>query len=329
MSEASFKALLIEERSKPPVLRKDLTEVDLPPGDVTIGVEYSSLNYKDALAITGKGNIIRAFPMVPGIDLAGTVIHSTTPAVVAGQSVIATGRGLGESFWGGYSTRARIQSRAIVPLPPGLTLRQSMVIGTAGFTAMISILKLEAHGLSPEGGEVLVTGASGGVGSFSIALLAKRGYRVVASTGRREEEPYLRSLGAARVIDRKTLSEVGHPLESESWQGAIDSVGGSTLANVVASICRGGSVAACGLAGGIDIPVTVFPFILRGVNLLGIDSNECPAELRNTAWKHLAEDTREILACDIAKEISLEEVPHFSEELLANHVRGRIVVRVA
>ncbi|HXR00247.1 MAG TPA: MDR family oxidoreductase, partial [Pseudomonas sp.] len=257
-----------------------LDEAQLPAGDVTVRVAYSTLNYKDALAITGRGPIVRSFPMVPGVDLAGTVEHSSNPDFQAGDQVLLNGWGVGEGHWGGLAQRARVEGKWLIPLPPAFSAAQAMAIGTAGYTAMLAVMALEKNGVTPDKGDVLVTGANGGVGSFSIAILARLGYRVVASTGRVDQSDYLKQLGAAEIIDRATLSEPGRPLAKERWAGAIDSVGSHTLANVCASTRYWGTVAACGLAQGMDFPASVAPFILRGVTLAGIDSVMRPRQDR-------------------------------------------------
>lgn len=305
-----------------------LDESRLPPGDVVVDVAYSTLNYKDALAISGKGPVVRAFPMVPGIDLAGTVETSTYPVFAAGDKVLLNGWGIGEQHWGGLAQKARVRGEWLTPLPQGLSLRQSMAIGTAGYTAMLCVMALERHGLTCADGDVLVTGASGGVGSIAITLLAKLGYRVIASTGRPQESDYLHGLGAAEIIDRRTLSEPGRPLQKERWAAAIDSVGSHTLANVCASIRADGAVAACGLAQGLDFPATVAPFILRGVSLLGINSVTRPEAERFEAWRRLARDLDAASLDAITREISLGDAIPAADELLKGAVRGRLVVDV-
>lgn len=306
-----------------------LDEAALPPGTVTVEVAYSTLNYKDGLAITGKGGgVVRRFPMVPGIDLAGTVLRSEDPAYQVGDAVLLNGWGVGEKHWGGLAQRARLEGDWLIPLPKELSARQAMAIGTAGYTAMLCLLALERHGLRPEHGEVLVTGANGGVGSFAISLLARHGYRVVASTGRPQEADYLKSLGAQEIIDRTTLSEPGKPLQAERWAAAIDSVGSHTLANVCASTRADGVVAACGLAQGMDFPSTVAPFILRGVSLLGINSVTRPKHERVEAWARLAKDLDLAQLDAITREISLGEALGAARDLLDGKVRGRLVVDV-
>lgn len=305
-----------------------LDEAQLPAGDVRVRVSHSTLNYKDALAITGKGPVVRQFPMVPGIDLAGVVEESRHPDFKAGDAVLLNGWGVGEGHWGGLAEQARLNGDWLIPLPAGFSAAEAMALGTAGYTAMLAVLALERHGVTPERGEVLVTGANGGVGSVAIALLAKLGYRVAASTGRPEEAEYLKSLGAAEIVERASLSAPGRPLARERWAGAIDSVGSHTLANVCAGTRYGGCVAACGLAQGMDFPATVAPFILRGVTLAGIDSVMRPRADRLEAWSRLARDLDKRLLAPITRTIGLEEVIPTAGELLAGKVRGRVVVDV-
>lgn len=305
-----------------------LDEAQLPAGDVRVRVSHSTLNYKDALAITGKGPVVRQFPMVPGIDLAGVVEESRHPDFKAGDAVLLNGWGVGEGHWGGLAGQARLNGDWLIPLPAGFSAAEAMALGTAGYTAMLAVLALERHGVTPERGEVLVTGANGGVGSVAIALLAKLGYRVAASTGRPEEAEYLKSLGAAEIVERASLSAPGRPLGRERWAGAIDSLGSHTLANVCASTRYGGCVAACGLAQGMDFPATVAPFILRGVTLAGIDSVMRPRADRLEAWSRLARDLDKRLLAPITRTIGLEEVIPTAGELLAGKVRGRVVVDV-
>ncbi|WP_285349104.1 MDR family oxidoreductase [Pseudomonas sp. ME-P-057] len=304
----------------------DIDDTQLPQGDVTVRVSHSTLNYKDGLAITGKGPIVRQFPMVPGVDLAGTVEHSSDPDFKPGDQVVLNGWGVGEAHWGGLAQRARLQGKWLIPLPAAFSAAQAMAIGTAGYTAMLAIMALEKNGLTPDKGEVLVTGANGGVGSFAIALLARLGYRVVASTGRVSESAYLTSLGASEIIDRATLAEPGRPLAKERWAGAIDSVGSHTLANICASTRYWGTVAACGLAQGMEFPASVAPFILRGVTLAGIDSVMRPRQDRIDAWARLARDLDVSLLPLISREIGLSEVIDTAHALMDGQVRGRIVV---
>jgi acrylyl-CoA reductase (NADPH) len=306
----------------------ELTLEQLPPGAVLVRVEYSTLNYKDALAICRGAPVVRAFPMVPGVDLAGVVEASTDPRFAPGDAVLANGWGLGESAWGGLARYARVSGEVLQKIPAGLDPRRAMAIGTAGYTAMLAVMALERAGLTPAAGEVLVTGASGGVGSFAIALLAGGGYAVTASTGRLAETAYLKSLGAREVIDRGALSNLGKPLQKERWAGAIDSVGGATLANVCASLKYRGLVAACGLAQGMDFPATVAPFILRGVTLLGIDSVRAPHAERAQAWERLSQELDPAKLELAVNEITLAEAVPAAAELLAGRIRGRLVVRL-
>lgn len=308
---------------------RQVPESALPEGDVTVQVSHSTLNYKDAMAITGQGGaVVRSFPMVPGIDLAGTVLQSADRRYQPGDQVVLNGWGVGERHWGGLSQLARVNADWLIPLPKGMQPEQAMAIGTAGYTAMLSLIALERHGLSPDAGEVLVTGASGGVGSFAVTLLADRGYNVVASTGRLDETDYLKSLGASEVIDRNVLSQPGKPLQRERWSAAIDSVGSHTLANVCAAIKEDGAVAACGLAQGMDFPATVAPFILRGVSLLGINSVTRPTAERLVAWERLAKDLDMAKLDAISQHIGLGEVVATAEALMAGRIRGRVVVNV-
>lgn len=310
---------------------QELEDERLPAGDVVVTVQYSSLNYKDALAVTGRGKIIRGdYPFVPGIDLVGTVEETSSERFSVGDRVIGTGWGLGETHWGGYSERQRVRSDGLVRLPEGLTALDAMKVGTAGFTAMLSVVELEAHGVHPGQGEVVVTGASGGVGSMAVAILSHLGYEVVASTGTASAHDYLRALGAVRIVDRHTFSGgPSRPLESARWAGAVDVVGGDTLAAVLASVGRRGCVAACGNAGGHVLHTTVFPFILRGVRLVGIDSNTSPHEEREAVWRRVVDDlpapALERIQADV---VPLEQVPEWSEALLEGAVRGRLVVDV-
>jgi acrylyl-CoA reductase (NADPH) len=307
---------------------QSVDEADLPGGDVLIDVAYSSLNYKDGLAVTGKGKIVRgSFPFVPGIDLAGTVAESTSDRFASGDEVILTGWGTGEDRWGGFAERARADADHLVALPDGMTLHEAMTIGTAGFTAMLSVMALEEHGVTPDKGEVVVTGASGGAGSMAVAILSALGYDAVASTGTESAHDYLRSLGAARIIGRDELGNgPARPMEAAQWAGAIDAVGGPTLAALIAQTDRHGSVASYGLAQSHELNTTVFPFILRGVNLLGIDSNTCPPERRVEAWQRL--DT--VLSSDtlgaIRQTIGLDEVIAYSDKITRGDTQGRIVI---
>jgi acrylyl-CoA reductase (NADPH) len=325
-----FKALLLEEKDGKVVPRMaELAEDALPAGDVTVAVEHSTLNYKDGLILQGLGRLVRQYPHVPGIDFAGRVLSSETPAWREGDPVVLTGWRVGEAHWGGYSLKARVKGDWLVTLPAGLTTRQAMAIGTAGFTAMLAVMALEDHGLTPDKGEVLVTGAAGGVGSVATAILAKLGYQVAASTGRPETHDYLRKLGATSIIERTSIEKLsGKPLEGERWAGCIDAVGGSTLAQVLTQLKYHASVAACGLAGGAKLEATVIPFLLRGVNLLGIDSVMCPKPRREQAWARLARDLPLALLESMITEAKLEDLPRLAGEILAGKVRGRVVVNL-
>jgi acrylyl-CoA reductase (NADPH) len=324
-----FRALLIEKTDAGQQVRlAQLDDAQLPEGDVTVRVEWSTLNYKDALAITGRSPVVRRFPMVPGIDLAGVVEASAHAGLRPGDRVVLNGYGIGESTFGGLAERARVKGEWLVPLAQAISTRQAASIGTAGYTAMLALLALERHGLRPGAGDVLVTGAAGGVGSVAIALLAKNGHRVVASTGRPQEADYLKALGASEIIDRAALSAPGKPLQKERFAGVVDSVGSHTLANACAQVRPGGAVAACGLAGGMDFPSTVAPFILRGVALYGIDSVLAPMDRRTAAWARLATDLSPALLESMTREIALADAVPAAEELLAGRVRGRLVVDV-
>jgi acrylyl-CoA reductase (NADPH) len=327
---AGFKALVLHEADGKVAPRiETLDEAQLPEGEVTVAVEYSTLNYKDGMVLSGIGRLVRTYPHVPGIDFAGTVTQSADGRFKPGDKVVLTGWRVGEMHWGGYAERARIKADWLVPLPAELTTRQAMAVGTAGFTAMLAVIALERHGLKPGAGEVLVTGASGGVGSTAIALLAKLGHQVVASTGRLAEGDYLKSLGAAELIDRATLSEKpARPLDRERWAGAVDAVGGNTLATVLTQLKYMGSVASCGLAGGSDLPATVIPFLLRGVNLLGIDSVMCPMGPRLEAWQRLARDLPLDKLESMIEEVPLAGLPALASKILAGGIRGRTVVKV-
>jgi acrylyl-CoA reductase (NADPH) len=326
---ATFKAIRIDKADKATTVSLTrFDEADLMDGDVTVRVEWSTLNYKDGLALTGKAPVVRRFPMIAGIDFAGTVEQSSHPAWKAGDKVVCNGWGMGETHLGSYAEKARVKGDWLVRLPDGMSARDAMAIGTAGYTAMLSVLALERHGLSPNSGPVVVTGAAGGVGSVAIAVLSKLGYHVIASTGRMSEADYLKSLGAAEVIDRAELSGPVKPLAKERWAGGIDSVGSTTLANVLSMTSYGGAVAACGLAAGMDLPSSVAPFILRGVCLLGIDSVMCPIERRKTAWDRLASDLDRAKLAEITQEIGLDQVVDHGARILAGQVRGRIVVKI-
>ncbi|UDY35031.1 acrylyl-CoA reductase (NADPH) [Dermatobacter hominis] len=306
----------------------ELDDDDLMEGDVTVDVSHSTVNFKDALALTGSSPVVRRWPMVPGIDLVGTVRAAGDDGPAVGDPVVLNGWGLGETHWGGYSQRARVQSGWLVPLPAAFTPAQAMAIGTAGYTAMLCVLALERHGVRAGDGPVLVTGAAGGVGSVAVSLLAATGHEVVASTGRPEEGDYLRGLGASDVIDRAELSEPGRPLGKERWAAAVDSVGSHTLANVLAGTRYGGTVAACGLAQGMDLPASVAPFILRGVTLAGVDSVMAPRELRLEAWERLASDLDVDHLEAMTSTHPLGDAPDLAPRLLAGKVRGRIVLEV-
>ncbi len=325
-----FRALLIEKTDAAQRIQvAQLDDAQLPEGDVTVRVEWSTINYKDALAITGRSPVVRKFPMVPGIDLAGVVEASASGAFRPGDRVVLNGYGIGESHFGGLAERARVKAEWLLRLPDRFTTRQAAAIGTAGYTAALALLALERHGLRPGAGEVLVTGAAGGVGSVAIALLAKRGHRVVASTGRPQEAAYLRALGAAELVDRATLSSPGKPLQKERWAGVVDVVGSHTLANACAQTKYGGTVAACGLAQGLDFPASVAPFILRGVRLQGVDSVMAPRARRERAWARLATELDFTKLDAMTREIGLGEAIDAAGELLAGRVRGRIVVDVS
>jgi acrylyl-CoA reductase (NADPH) len=326
---ATFRAILIRKTDEgQSVGLTDFDENDLMDGDVTVRVEWSSLNYKDGLALTGKAPVIRRFPMIPGIDFAGMVETSSHPDWKPGDRVILNGWGLGETHLGAYAEKARVKGDWLVPMPAGMTGREAMAIGTAGYTAMLSVLALERHGVTPDRGPVVVTGAAGGVGSVAIALLAKLGHQVIASTGRPEESDYLKRLGAAEIIDRAELSGPPRPLAKERWAGGVDSVGSATLANVLSMTRYGGAVAACGLAGGMDLPTFVAPFILRAVSLLGIDSVMCPQSVRREAWKRLASDLDRGKLQALTREIDLVEVLDAGKQIIEGQVRGRIVVKI-
>lgn len=323
---ATFRAVFVTQES---ISIQDLDSKQLPPGEVLVRVAYSSLNYKDGLAVTGKPGVIRTYPMVPGIDFAGTVEESTSPEFRVGQQVVVTGCGTSETMWGGYAELARLDAKYIVPLPKSMTLVQAMGIGTAGFTAMQAVIALERHGLKPGGREVLVTGAAGGVGSTAVAILAQLGYKVAASTGRPEQHEYLRSLGAATIVDRNELAQPSkRPLDSERWAAAIDSVGGDTLAAVLRAVETRGSVAVCGLAGSATLNTTVFPFILRGVNLLGIDSPKVDKAGRVEIWSRLATDLPLGKLDAMIQVRPLSEVFAAGEEILAGKTRGRVVIQI-
>jgi acrylyl-CoA reductase (NADPH) len=322
-----FKGWLIDKTTDS--VTTDLVDIDessLPDGDVLIDVAYSTLNYKDALAITNSGPVVRQFPMVPGIDLAGTVTESSRDDVPVGTKVVLNGWGVGEKHWGGLAQKARVSGDWLVPLPDNIEMQQAMAIGTAGYTAMLCVMKLEQLGVTPDKGEILVTGAAGGVGSVAIAVLAKLGYQVVALSGRAHEADYLKSLGATEIMLREQMTEAGKPLDKARWAGVVDVVGSQVLANACATTQYGGVVTACGLAGGMDLPATVAPFILRGVTLAGIDSVMCRKATRIEAWQRLSQDMDLTKLESITQTIFLAQVKEKAEALLAGTVRGRIVV---
>ena len=322
-----FRAILVEKSDAGQAARlAEIEESALPAGDVLLAVQRSTLNYKDALAITGKAPVIRKFPMVPGIDGAGEVLESSHPSFRPGDRALVNGFGVGESHWGCLAARARLDGNWLLPVPSAFSATQAMAIGTAGYTAMLCVMALERHGVTPAQGEVLVTGAAGGVGSVAIALLSRLGFRVVASTGRVAEAPYLTALGAAEIVDRTVLSAPGKPLQKERWAGVVDSVGSQTLANALATTRYGGTVAACGLAGGMDLPASVAPFILRGVTLAGVDSVMAPMALRREAWARLAHDLDPARLASMTREVGLAEAIPVAADLLAGQVRGRVVV---
>ncbi len=327
---ASFRAFVVNKTAEQFTAKvQPLTRDDLPSGEVLIHVAYSSVNYKDALACTPDGKVVRSYPFVPGIDLAGVVVESSDERFHAGDEVIATSYDLGVSHFGGFSEYARVRANWVVPLPQGLTLKEAMALGTAGFEAALAVHKLEKNGLTPQHAPVLVTGATGGVGSIAVNILAKLGHTVVASTGKQAEHAYLKELGASTILSREEVSaESNRPLEKELWAGSVDSVGGATLAYLIRTTKYGGSVAACGLTGGTTVNTTVFPFILRGVNLLGIDSVFCPMGLRRELWQRLASDLKPTKLDTISREVTLDELPQVTASLLMGGVRGRTVVRL-
>ncbi|WP_103333265.1 MDR family oxidoreductase [Pseudotabrizicola formosa] len=326
----TFRALMIvDHEGKPKAEFRDLTLADLPDHDVLVEVAYSTVNFKDGLAVSGKGRIARRLPMVAGIDLAGTVVESRSPDWAVGTQVIVNGWGLSETEWGGYSRFQRLKPEWLTRLPDGFSLEQAMAVGTAGYTAALCVLALEDWGtIRPDGAEVLVTGAAGGVGSTAVSLLAAAGYRVTAATGRPETHDYLAGLGASGFVDRATLAEKGGALQKERWGGAVDSVGSTTLANVLAQTTYGGAVAACGLAGGMDLPATVMPHILRSVALLGVDSVMAPQSRRDRAWDLLARRLDKTHLASIARTEPLSALPHLSQDIVAGRIRGRVVIDV-
>ncbi len=325
----SFRALRIDKTGDAQnVAFVDMDEADLMPGDVQLRVTHSSLNYKDGLALSGVSPIPRRFPMIPGIDLSGIVETSSHPSFKPGDEALLNGFGLGETHFGGYAQKARVNGDWLIKLPAGLTRQQAMAIGTAGYTAMLCVLALEAQGMRPSMGPAVVTGASGGVGSVAIALLAKAGWQVIAATGRLAEADYLKALGAGEVIDRATLSEPGKPLGKERWAAGVDNAGSRTLANVLAQTRYGGAVAACGAASGLDLPASVAPFILRGVRLIGIDSVQCPMPRRLQAWERLARDLDPGQLAEMTQTIAFDQLPLMAAQILQGKVRGRVVVRM-
>lgn len=324
---ATFPAYVITEPG--PAALTQLTDADLPDGDVTVDIAYSSLNFKDGLAVSGKGKIARRFPMTCGIDFAGTVSQSDSPDWVPGDEVVLTGWGLSETHPGGYTARQRVRAEWLVRRPESVSAARAMAIGTAGLTSMLCVMALEEHGVAPTDGEVLVTGAAGGVGSVAVAILAGLGYTVVAATGRPEEHDYLTSLGASSIIDRGELGgEAGRPLQGERWAGAIDTVGTTTLANALSQTKYRGAVAACGLAGGNDLPTTVLPFILRGVTLAGVDSVMCPLEVRAEAWRRLGTDLPLEVLDTVTTTRGFSEIPELAADILAGRTRGRVVIDI-
>lgn len=322
-----FKAIVIPEKGQPAALG-EFDETALMEGDVTVAVEYSALNYKDGLAITGKAPVVRRFPMIPGIDFAGRVETSSHADFKAGDKVVLNGWGTGETHLGAYGKKSRVKGEWLVKLPESMTTRDAMAIGTAGYTAMLCVMALEKHGVKPADGPIVVSGAAGGVGSVAIAILSKLGFQVAASTGRASEADYLKSLGASEIIDRAEFSQPAKPLGKERFGGGVDSVGSHTLANILSMTKYGGAVAACGLAGGMDLPASVAPFILRNVSLLGVDSVMCPASRRREAWARLATDLDRSKLAAMTSEVPLEEVIEVAPKILAGQVRGRTVVRV-
>ncbi|RJL36840.1 MULTISPECIES: MDR family oxidoreductase [Pectobacterium] len=325
-----MQALVLEQSDG--LTHAQIREIDaeqLPAGDVTVDISWSGINYKDALAITGKGKIIRNFPMVPGIDLVGTVRHSDSDRFAVGQPVILTGWGVGENHWGGLAQQARVKSDWLVPLPASLDARKAMILGTAGFTAMLCVMALEDGGITPESGDIIVTGASGGVGSTAVALLAELGYQVTAVSGRADNTDYLKKLGAKQVLDRSEFSGSPRPLEKQRWAGAVDTVGDNVLATLLAQMDYNATVAACGLAGGVALPTTVMPFILRNVRLQGVDSVMAPLARRQQAWERLAAILPESFYQQVTQEIGLEDVPAVAAALLENKVTGRTLVKIS
>ncbi|NGO55727.1 MDR family oxidoreductase [Allomesorhizobium camelthorni] len=326
----TFKAILVsrDEDKKQSVAVTEISEADLMEGDVTVAVEATTVNYKDGLAITGKAPVIRRFPLVPGIDFAGTVLESSNPEWKKGDKVILNGWGVGETHHGAYAERARVKGEWLVPLPEGMSPRDAMAVGTAGYTAMLCVMALERHGITPDRGPVVVTGAAGGVGSVAISILSRLGYHIIASTGRTEEESYLRDLGATEIISRDELSGPAKPLGKERWAGGVDAVGSHTLANVLSMTNYGGAVAACGLAQGMDLPASVAPFILRGVSLLGIDSVMAPRELRLEAWRRIATELDHAKLAALSTTIGFAGIIDAAHRIMDGTIRGRVVVEM-
>lgn len=322
-----FKALMLDQVDGKTVAEiRQLELADLPEGEVLVDVAYSSLNYKDGLAVTGTGKIIRSFPLIPGIDFAGTVVESASGRFKPGDAVILTGWGVGERYHGGYAQKARVKADWLVPMPKGLDARRAMIIGTAGFTAMLCVMTLDEAGVKPDSGKVLVTGAAGGVGSIAVQLLAQRGYYVVAVTGRPETHNFLSKLGVKEFISREEMAQPARPLESQRWAGAVDVVGGDILARVLAEMDYGGAVAACGLANSFKLNTTVMPFILRNVSLRGVDSVSCPQERRIRAWELLAAELPESAYADIGHTIALEAIPQAAQDIIQGRIQGRVLV---
>ncbi|MER8992796.1 oxidoreductase [Mesorhizobium sp. M0074] len=326
----TFKAILVsrDAEKNQSVAVTELTEADLMEGDVTVAVEATTVNYKDGLAITGKAPVIRRWPLVPGIDFAGTVISSSNPDWRKGEKVILNGWGVGETHFGAFAGRARVKGDWLVPLPDGMSPHDAMAVGTAGYTAMLCVIALERHGIVPERGPVVVTGAAGGVGSVAVSILSSLGYHVIASTGRAAESPYLIDLGAAEVISRDELTQPAKPLAKERWAGGVDAVGSHTLANVLSMTSYGGAVAACGLAGGMDLPASVAPFILRGVSLLGIDSVMAPKAVRLEAWRRIGADLDHAKLASLSMSIGFDGIIGAAHEIVEGKIRGRVVVDI-
>jgi acrylyl-CoA reductase (NADPH) len=327
---SDFAALVLHEKDGKVAARIErVDEAALPLGDVTVAVEYSTLNYKDGMILSGLGRLVRAYPHVPGVDFAGTVERSDSPEFAPGDKVVLTGWRVGEAQWGGYAQKARVKAAMLVKLPAGLSTKRAMALGTAGFTAMLAVIALERHGLVPGAGEVLVTGAAGGLGSVAVAVLARLGHQVTASTGRSATHDYLRMLGAASIIERGSLAKTPtRPLDGERWAGAVDAVGGTTLATILTQLKYRASVAACGLAGGSELPGTVIPFLLRGVNLLGVDSVMCPLPERHAAWQRLVRDLPMDMLDAMSETVPLAALPALAGAILRGETRGRIVVDV-